>query len=56
MRKPTKVQIQLMMDRLAKNLAGWKPKLLSPDARLALIKHVLMALPLYFMSVLELLA
>nr|AAN04142.1 Putative retroelement [Oryza sativa Japonica Group]AAN04202.1 Putative retroelement [Oryza sativa Japonica Group]ABB46801.2 hypothetical protein LOC_Os10g07160 [Oryza sativa Japonica Group] len=42
------------MDRLAKSLAGWKPKLLSPDARLTLIKHVLMALPLYFMSVLEL--
>ena len=53
-RKPTKEQIQPMMDRLAKSLAGWKPKLLSPDARLTLIKHVLMALSLYFMSVLEL--
>lgn len=42
------------MDRLGKNLAGWKPKLLGPDARLAIIKHVLMTLPLYFMSVLEL--
>lgn len=43
-----------MMDRLAKSLASWKPKLLALDARLAIIKHVLMVLPLYFMSVLEL--
>lgn len=53
-RKPAKAQVQPLMDRVAKNLAGWKPRLLSPDARLAIIKHVLMALPLYFMSVLEL--
>lgn len=53
-RKPVKADIQPLMDRLGKNLAGWKPKLLGPDARLAIIKHVLMTLPLYFMSVLEL--
>lgn len=53
-RKPGKADLQPMMDRLAKSLASWKPKLLAPDARLAIIKHVLMVLPLYFMSVLEL--
>ncbi|BAH92770.1 Os04g0563500 [Oryza sativa Japonica Group] len=53
-RKPVKADIQPLMDRLGKNLAGWKPKLLGPDACLAIIKHMLMTLPLYFMSVLEL--
>lgn len=53
-RKLSKAQLLLMLDRMAKNLAGWKSRLLSPDARLALIKHVLMAIPLYLLSVLEL--
>lgn len=53
-RKLGKADLQPMMDRLAKSLASWKPKLLALDARLAIIKHVLMVLPLYFMSVLEL--
>lgn len=52
--KLTKAEILPMMDRLAKSLAGWNPKLLAPDAQFTIIKHVLMALPLYFMLVLEL--
>lgn len=52
--KLTKAEILLMMDRLAKSLAGWNLKLLAPDTQFTIIKHVLMALPLCFMLVLEL--
>ncbi|EAZ29307.1 hypothetical protein OsJ_13368 [Oryza sativa Japonica Group] len=53
-RKPTKAEVQPILDKLANKVAGWKPKLLSPDGRLCLIKSVLMALPVHFMSVLQL--
>lgn len=54
MRKPTKAEIQPILDRLAKKIAGWKPRLLSPDGWLCLIKSTLMALPVHLMSVLQL--
>lgn len=54
LRRPTKAEVQPILDRLSKKVAGWKPKLLSPDGRLRLIKSVLTALPVHFMSVLVL--
>jgi hypothetical protein len=53
MRKPTKAELQSVLDKLAGKIAGWKPKLLSPDGRLCLIKSVLMALPVHFLSALQ---
>lgn len=53
-RKPTKAEVQPILDKLANKVAGWKPKLLSPDGRLYLIKSVLMALSVHFMSALQL--
>lgn len=53
-RKPTKAEIQPILDRLAKKVAGWKPKLLSIDGRLCLVNSVLQALPVHFMTVLQL--
>lgn len=53
-RKPTNAEIQPILDRLAKKVAGWKPKMLSIDGRLCLIKSVLMALPVHYMTVLQL--
>jgi hypothetical protein len=53
-RKPTKAEIQPVLDRQAKKVAGWKPKMLSIDGRLCLIKSVLMALPVHYMTVLQL--
>lgn len=53
-RKPTKAELQPLFDRLAKKVAGWKPKFLSPDGRLCLIKSVLMAIPVHFLSVMQL--
>lgn len=54
LRRPTKAEVQPILDRLSKKVAGWKPKLLSPDGRLRLIKSVLTALPVHFMFVLVL--
>lgn len=54
LRKPTKAEIQPILDHLSKKVAGWKPKLLSLDGRLRLIKSVLMAVPVHFLSVMEL--
>ncbi|EEE50714.1 hypothetical protein OsJ_30995 [Oryza sativa Japonica Group] len=53
-RNPTKAELQPIMDRMAKKVAGWKPKLLSPDGRLCLIKSVLMAIPVHLLSVVQL--
>nr|XP_025876435.1 uncharacterized protein LOC112936582 [Oryza sativa Japonica Group] len=53
-RQPTKAEVQPILDKLAKKVADWKPKMLSIDGRLCLIKSVLMALPVHFMSVLQL--
>uniref|UniRef100_I1QL40 Reverse transcriptase domain-containing protein n=1 Tax=Oryza glaberrima TaxID=4538 RepID=I1QL40_ORYGL len=53
-RKPTKAEVQPILDKLAKKVAGWKPKMLSIDGRLCLIKSMLMALPVHYMSVLQL--
>jgi hypothetical protein len=52
-RKPTKAEVQPILDKLAKKVADWKPKMLSIDGRLYLIKSVLMALPVHYMSVLQ---
>nr|AAK54295.1 putative reverse transcriptase [Oryza sativa Japonica Group] len=49
-RQPTKAEVQPILDKLAKKVADWKPKMLSIDGRLCLIKSVLMALPVHFMS------
>lgn len=53
LRKPTKPEVQPILDCLTKKVAGWKPKLLSPDDRLKLVKSVLMVLPVHFLSVLQ---
>uniref|UniRef100_J3LYS2 Reverse transcriptase zinc-binding domain-containing protein n=1 Tax=Oryza brachyantha TaxID=4533 RepID=J3LYS2_ORYBR len=52
--RPRKENVQPILDKLSRKIAGWKPKWLAPDGRLKLIKSVLMALPLHFQSVLPL--
>uniref|UniRef100_J3LFX9 CCHC-type domain-containing protein n=1 Tax=Oryza brachyantha TaxID=4533 RepID=J3LFX9_ORYBR len=54
LRRLTKSDLQPTLDRFAKKVSGWKPKLLSPGDRLTLINSVLMALPVHILSVLEL--
>jgi hypothetical protein len=49
-----KHDVQPLLDRFVKKFAGWKPKFLSASDRLTLIKTVLLALPVHYMSVLEL--
>lgn len=44
---------QHILDRITSKLAGWVGKLLSPGGRLMLIKHVLAAIPLHTLAVLE---
>lgn len=53
LRRPTKAEIQPSIDKMSKKVAGWKPKMLSPDGRLCLIKTTLTALPVHLMSVLQ---
>uniref|UniRef100_J3NA39 CCHC-type domain-containing protein n=1 Tax=Oryza brachyantha TaxID=4533 RepID=J3NA39_ORYBR len=53
LRKLTKPDIQPLLDRFGKKIAGWKPKFLSTGDRLILIKSILFALPLHLPSVLE---
>ena len=54
LRKLTKQDVQPLLDRFSKKFAGWKPKFLSAGDRLTLIKSVLFALPVHYLSVLEL--
>ncbi|EEE69615.1 hypothetical protein OsJ_29192 [Oryza sativa Japonica Group] len=54
LRKLTKQDVQPLLDRFSKKFAGWKPKFLSTGDRLTLIKSVLFALPVHYLSVLEL--
>lgn len=54
MRRPTKMELQPILDKLAKKVAGWKPRMLSHDGRLCLIKSTMMALPVHTMSVIQL--
>lgn len=54
LRRPTEADLQPLMDRFARMLAGWKPQLLTPSRRLILLISVLMALPIYFMTVIPL--
>uniref|UniRef100_J3NC32 Reverse transcriptase domain-containing protein n=1 Tax=Oryza brachyantha TaxID=4533 RepID=J3NC32_ORYBR len=52
LRRLTRADLQPTMDRFAKKVSGWKPKLLSTGDRLTLINSVLMALPVHLLSVL----
>lgn len=54
LRKLRKQDVQPLLDRFSKKFAGWKPKFLSAGDRLTLIKSVLFALPVHYLSVLEL--
>ena len=40
-----------IIDRLQSRLQTWKCKLLSPTGKLTLIKSVMQAMPIYFMSI-----
>jgi hypothetical protein len=33
LRKPTKAEIQPVLDKMAKKVAGWEPRMLSHDGR-----------------------
>lgn len=48
------MELQPILDKLAKKVAGWKPRMLSHDGRLCLIKSTMMALPVHTMSVIQL--
>ena len=39
--------------KIQKKVAGWKSKLLSPDGKLILIKHVLSSMPIHVLSVFD---
>lgn len=45
---------QYILESIDRKLLGWQRKLLSPGGRLTLIKHVLTAIPLYTVAVIQL--
>jgi hypothetical protein len=45
--------IQPVIDKIIKTIAGWKGKLLSYGARLALLRACLASIPIYLMSVIK---
>lgn len=54
LRRPRKIDFQPLINKIASRLAAWKFKLLSMAGRLVLLKTVLSALPIYFMTYLPL--
>ncbi|KAJ4817271.1 RNA-directed DNA polymerase (reverse transcriptase)-related family protein [Rhynchospora pubera] len=52
--RPDRASFQPILDKINQRLSGWKTRLLSRAARLALASSVLSALPSYFMSVFKL--
>lgn len=48
-----KIYFQYILDAVHKKLAGWVGRFLSPGGRLILIKHVLSAIPLHVLAVLD---
>ena len=48
-----KEYFQYLIDKFVAKLAGWKKKLLSQGGRLILIKHVLSAIPLHVVTVMD---
>lgn len=42
-----------MVNKMQAKLQGWKRKILSPGAKLTLIRSVLHAVPLYWMSIID---
>jgi hypothetical protein len=45
--------IQLVVDKIMKRIAGWKGRLLSYGARLILLKACLANIPIYLMSIIK---
>ena len=50
-RKPKKVEVQPLLDRVVGRMKGWKGKLLNRKGRLALINSVITATTTYFLTV-----
>ncbi|GLT97931.1 hypothetical protein SLE2022_154720 [Rubroshorea leprosula] len=49
-KKPTKSDLEFIINKAKQKLSGWKAKLLSPAGRLTLIKSTLCALPMHVMQ------
>lgn len=54
LRRPRKIDYQPLIDKIARCLAAWKFKLLPLVGRLVLLKSVLSALPIFFMTCIHL--
>jgi len=54
LRKLRRVEVQPLIDRVASKLPAWKEKLMDKAGRLTLVKSVLSAMPVYFLTVFSL--
>jgi hypothetical protein len=51
--KLRKEDLQLVIDKIIKMIAGWKGRLLSYAGRLTLLKACLASIPIYLMSIIK---
>ena len=50
-RKPGRVEVQPLIEKVAARLSGWKGRLLNKASRLRLVNAVLTSIPVHFLSV-----
>jgi hypothetical protein len=53
-RKPSKAELQPLIDKVSNKLPGWKASLMSRAGRLVMVKVVLSSIPIYSMLALDL--
>lgn len=51
--RTTKLLFYPLLNKIQEKLSGWKEKLLSLGAKIVLIKHVLQAMPLYLLALIQ---
>jgi hypothetical protein len=54
LRKPTKSDLLLLIDKVVDNLPGWKTSLMNKAGRLIIVRVVLSTIPIYLMIAMDL--